>query len=132
MAECSFCGEGTNLPYTCTYCSLNHCYKHKLPENHNCPNLKYANTLGPELREEHQAKPPKSHLVSFFTQKLLTLTMLFTLAQLPQVGISVARPFEFTVTLIGAFIASLGLASVLKLGYLTLKNGVDRLTRWAR
>ncbi|WP_247002309.1 AN1-type zinc finger protein [Halosolutus gelatinilyticus] len=54
MTECSVCGDETDMPYTCNYCGRKHCTSHKLPEKHDCPNVAAANTLGPELRREHQ------------------------------------------------------------------------------
>ncbi|ARS89937.1 AN1-type zinc finger protein [Natrarchaeobaculum aegyptiacum] len=60
MPKCDACGEGTNMPYTCNYCGQEHCKKHQLPENHNCPNIAEANTLGPELRREYQTVPSTS------------------------------------------------------------------------
>ncbi|WP_440770201.1 AN1-type zinc finger domain-containing protein [Natronorubrum sp. DTA28] len=60
MSECSVCGEGTNMPYTCNYCGRTHCKKHKLPEKHECPNVAEANSLGPELRREYQQIPGDS------------------------------------------------------------------------
>ncbi|MXV63318.1 hypothetical protein GS429_14835 [Natronorubrum sp. JWXQ-INN-674] len=60
MAECNVCGEDSNMPYTCNYCGRVHCKKHKLPENHNCPNIAETNTLGPELRREYQTVPSSS------------------------------------------------------------------------
>lgn len=60
MAECSVCGDEINMPYSCTYCGRTHCGTHKLPENHDCPNLAQANTLGPELRQAYQTAPSSS------------------------------------------------------------------------
>ena len=37
--ECEYCGKKTVMPYLCHYCGKRHCSDHKLPENHDCPNV---------------------------------------------------------------------------------------------
>lgn len=39
LAECSFCGDHVALPYTCSLCKQKFCGKHRLAENHECPNI---------------------------------------------------------------------------------------------
>ncbi|MFC7212974.1 AN1-type zinc finger domain-containing protein [Saliphagus sp. GCM10025334] len=51
MTRCHVCHEPLNLPNDCNYCSEYYCSEHRLPENHDCPNLDKVHTLGPEFRE---------------------------------------------------------------------------------
>lgn len=37
--KCRACGKDVNLPFQCTYCQDYFCNNHRLPENHQCPNL---------------------------------------------------------------------------------------------
>ncbi|QLD84601.1 hypothetical protein HWV23_02660 [Natronomonas halophila] len=50
MSGCSICGDSSSLLYDCNYCTGKYCKSHRLPENHNCPGLKQADTHGPEFR----------------------------------------------------------------------------------
>ncbi|UTF55351.1 AN1-type zinc finger domain-containing protein [Natronosalvus rutilus] len=51
MSRCHVCHEPLDLPNDCNYCGEYYCSEHRLPENHNCPNLDQVHTLGPEFRE---------------------------------------------------------------------------------
>lgn len=46
MGHCSICGEFDDLAYSCNYCGREHCSKHRLPENHNCPEVRVFNSTG--------------------------------------------------------------------------------------
>jgi hypothetical protein len=50
MGNCDYCGENVELPYRCSYCRGTFCSEHRLPENHNCTELKAA------------VPPPKSYI----------------------------------------------------------------------
>ena len=39
MPKCEQCGKEVLFPFTCTYCGKTYCAEHRLPENHQCPNL---------------------------------------------------------------------------------------------
>jgi hypothetical protein len=39
MTRCDFCGAETPLPFTCQFCGGKFCAEHRLPPNHDCPNL---------------------------------------------------------------------------------------------
>lgn len=41
MADCSKCGK-EEMTFTCRYCDQKFCSEHRLPENHDCPNLEDA------------------------------------------------------------------------------------------
>jgi len=39
MSKCEQCGEEVLFPFKCNYCGKIFCSEHRLPENHQCPNL---------------------------------------------------------------------------------------------
>jgi len=39
MAKCAFCGKEVSMPFVCPYCGQTFCAEHRLPENHDCPNM---------------------------------------------------------------------------------------------
>jgi len=39
MAECGVCEEPIKSPRRCSYCGIQHCQQHQLPENHDCDAL---------------------------------------------------------------------------------------------
>lgn len=39
MTECRVCGDGEQLGFVCKLCGCEHCARHQLPENHDCPGL---------------------------------------------------------------------------------------------
>lgn len=42
MDNCAVCGAEEFIPYVCRYCGRVHCVYHRLPENHECPNIAQA------------------------------------------------------------------------------------------
>jgi hypothetical protein len=42
MSACDYCESADGLGFTCKLCSRTHCQSHRLPENHDCPNLNEA------------------------------------------------------------------------------------------
>ena len=42
MERCAVCGAEEFIPYICRYCGAVHCVYHRLPENHECPNISQA------------------------------------------------------------------------------------------
>lgn len=39
IVRCHCCGEETYLPFKCPYCNHHFCVHHRLPENHDCPEI---------------------------------------------------------------------------------------------
>ena len=53
MVQCTLCGEAiSGLGWDCNYCTGEYCRDHRFPEEHDCPGVENANTLGPEFRTE--------------------------------------------------------------------------------
>ena len=44
MMKCQYCDAEEILPFDCTYCGQHFCADHRLPENHQCPELWRAKT----------------------------------------------------------------------------------------
>ncbi len=42
LERCAVCGAEEFIPYVCRYCGGVHCVYHRLPENHECPNIAQA------------------------------------------------------------------------------------------
>lgn len=56
MQSCDTCGKEVNMPYTCNRCSSTFCSDHRLPENHDCPNL-YRGGFDPiEIEQEYKSQ----------------------------------------------------------------------------
>ena len=56
MVECEFCGENVDSPFTCNFCGGAFCGKHRLPPNHDCPNIgAWRSRSGPGLGD-HEKK----------------------------------------------------------------------------
>lgn len=62
MSSCSACGAQIDAisGYSCNYCTGSYCADHRLPEQHFCPGVDNAITLGPEMR----SNPPRSSSVN--------------------------------------------------------------------
>lgn len=60
MPTCTTCGEPATGPsgYSCNYCTGNHCSDHRLPENHHCPGVSGARSLGPDFRAVEEPAEP--------------------------------------------------------------------------
>ena len=37
--KCAYCGDMTDMPFECSYCSDPFCSEHRLPEDHRCVKL---------------------------------------------------------------------------------------------
>lgn len=52
MGDCAYpgCSGDESMRNSCSYCGDSYCAEHRLPENHDCPAVSAANTLGPDFR----------------------------------------------------------------------------------
>ena len=60
MGKCDYCGENAALPYKCSYCGGTFCSEHRLPENHNCAELKTA--VPPKIFIPEKRKTPSDFI----------------------------------------------------------------------
>jgi Zn-dependent protease len=63
--KCQYCGKEEVLPFKCQFCKGLFCAEHRLPENHNCPEIERAKAP----REE---PPPFEYKVSYMPPQRLT------------------------------------------------------------
>ena len=70
--KCQKCGEETFLPSKCPYCGGYFCTEHRLPENHECPNLEHArvpsgdNTSTWIQQKTLRAESPYEYAVTYY------------------------------------------------------------------
>jgi Zn-dependent protease len=50
--KCQYCGKNVDFPFRCSFCGMYHCDEHRLPENHNCPELWQAIVRQPVSTEK--------------------------------------------------------------------------------
>jgi Zn-dependent protease len=63
--KCNYCGKDEALPFRCQYCHGSFCPEHRLPENHNCPEIDRAiaaraQTQGYEYKVTFTPTAPKA------------------------------------------------------------------------
>lgn len=63
MEHCAVCGAEEFIPYVCRYCGRVHCVLHRLPENHECPNMQQARAPKPVVRVERRSTGANLRLV---------------------------------------------------------------------
>jgi Zn-dependent protease len=63
MERCAVCGAEEFIPYVCRYCGRVHCVYHRLPENHECPNIRQARAPKPIIRVEQRSSGANLRLI---------------------------------------------------------------------
>ncbi len=63
LERCAVCGAEEFIPYVCRYCGRIHCVYHRLPENHDCPNIEQARAPRPIIRVERRQTGPALRLI---------------------------------------------------------------------
>jgi Zn-dependent protease len=63
MERCAICGAEEFIPYVCRYCGRTHCVYHRLPENHECPNIQQARAPKPIIRVERRSTGTNLRLI---------------------------------------------------------------------
>ena len=63
--KCQYCSKNIDLPFRCSFCGMYFCGEHRMPENHNCPELWQAMVRQPILKEKSpqqsgEARPPRT------------------------------------------------------------------------
>lgn len=71
MQICDKCGKEVNMPYTCNRCGSTFCSKHRLPENHDCPNLHRGGFDPVEVENKYKSQSSESSITATVTNKLL-------------------------------------------------------------
>lgn len=99
MERCAVCGAEEFIPYVCRYCGREHCVYHRLPENHECPNIEQARAPKPITRMERRG--PAGTLRLLKSQKLSSisgreLTALLTALLVLGLSFSLSHLFSLT------------------------------------
>jgi len=63
--NCHYCNVETFMPFKCPYCGNHFCPEHRLPENHNCPEIWKAKTPQPPLQTAIPTQGAYQHTVTF-------------------------------------------------------------------
>jgi Zn-dependent protease len=96
MERCAVCGAEEFIPYVCRYCGRVHCVYHRLPENHECPNIQQARAPKPVIRVERRSTGANLRLIrapkisSISSRELYALT-----AALLVLGLSFSMKYMF-------------------------------------
>ena len=72
MERCAVCGAEEFIPYVCRYCGRTHCVYHRLPENHECPNIAQARAPKPVITVNRRGSSSSIRLLK--VQKLSGLS----------------------------------------------------------
>jgi Zn-dependent protease len=59
--KCQYCGTNVDLPFKCQFCGGYYCVDHRLPENHECPEIWQTKARG--------APPTETHLPQYVEKK---------------------------------------------------------------
>jgi len=97
VERCAVCGAEEFIPYVCRYCGREHCVYHRLPENHECPNMEQARAPKPITRLERRGPAAslrilKGHRLSRASAREFTAL----LAALLVLGVSFSVSYIFT------------------------------------
>jgi Zn-dependent protease len=64
--KCEICQTETFLPFTCPYCGGHFCSEHRLPENHECPQMDLARLPKEQIQSVNtQRQKPYEHTVTY-------------------------------------------------------------------
>jgi Zn-dependent protease len=107
MERCAVCGAEEFIPYVCRYCGRVHCVYHRLPENHECPNIQQARAPKLPIRVERRSSGTNLRLIRApklsslpnrelyaLSTALLVLGLSFSTRYIFS-GLAVARPAAF-------------------------------------
>lgn len=121
--NCQKCQKQTFLPFKCPYCQGYFCSDHRLPENHNCPQIQQARTpkqetLPPPTQKQESYEytvtyptTPKTKTKIHFSTKEIThltiATLLVTAVGLSYVGLPnlLSNAYDVNYVMLTAFIA---------------------------
>lgn len=98
MERCAVCDAEEFIPYVCRYCGGVHCVYHRLPENHECPNIEQARAPKPITRVERRGATATIRLLK--TPKLSSISvreLTALLAALVVLGLSFSIRYLFSI-----------------------------------
>jgi Zn-dependent protease len=96
MERCAVCGAEEFIPYVCRYCGRVHCVYHRLPENHECPNIQQARAPKPVIRVERRSTGANLRLIRAPKISSISSRELYALiAALLVLGLSFSMKYMF-------------------------------------
>ena len=95
IVKCSYCGKELYLPFKCPYCGRYFCAEHRLPENHNCPELWRAKAPKKEIVEgpSSSRRAAYSYPLTYQTQISREKAIFFSLTELKHIAIGILLVF---------------------------------------
>ena len=97
MERCAVCGAEEFIPYVCRYCDRTHCVYHRLPENHECPNIQQARAPKPIIRVERRSSGTNLRLIRATKLSSVSSRELYALtAALLVLGLSFSMRYVFS------------------------------------
>ena len=97
MERCAVCGAEEFIPYVCRYCGRTHCVYHRLPENHECPNINQARAPKPIIRVERRSTGTNLRLIRAPKLSSISSRELYALsAALLVLGLSFSMRYVFS------------------------------------
>jgi len=101
MVKCQYCGTEEILPFKCPYCNGYFCAEHRLPENHECPEIWRATApreAAPRVTIE--SKTPYEYRITF-SPRQTTRTFWFSHTELKHLAISALLVIAVGFSLVG-------------------------------
>ncbi len=59
--KCGYCNKKVDFPFKCSFCSIYYCEQHRLPENHNCPEMWQVKIRSSRTKEGVYQSVQKEH-----------------------------------------------------------------------
>src|SRR5215831_6376628 len=115
LERCAICSAEEFIPYICRYCGGVHCVYHRLPENHQCPNIEQARAPKPILRTEKRTTTPTIRMIAPNLSRVSTheLTALLTALAVLSISFSVQYLFPIQSLNIIQYLEILSLTAVI-------------------
>ena len=93
IVKCSYCGKEIYLPFKCPYCGQYFCAEHRLPENHNCPEIWRAKAPKREVVARPSQEVTYSYPLTYQTQVSREKAIFFSLTELKHIAIGTLLVF---------------------------------------
>ena len=93
IVKCSYCGKEIYLPFKCPYCGQYFCAEHRLPENHNCPEIWRAKAPKREVVARSSQEVTYSYPLTYQTQVSREKAIFFSLTELKHIAIGILLVF---------------------------------------
>jgi len=93
IVKCSYCGKEIYLPFKCPYCGQYFCAEHRLPENHNCPEIWRAKAPKREVVAKPSQEVTYSYPLTYQTQVSREKVIFFSLTELKHIAIGILLVF---------------------------------------